>query len=253
MPGDELVGHATFLATRAITIQGTPADIWPWLVQMGYHRAGYYGYDLIENPGSRTGIRSAGTIRADLQHPQPGDLLPISAVAHMFFGSIQPNRFLIWKGAGNPSDSAFTWALYPVDADHTRLVSRIRLRYHWTDPRLALDLFTEFADPIAVPKILSGVKDRVEGRPSEPLAAQAVEIAVWLVALTECIAGAFLVLRSTRWVRPWLVSLASGGLLQVALYAHQPVWMTAVFALVLGIALYPGPASARSASSPPAL
>ncbi len=54
MPGDELDIQPTFLSTRAITIEGTPHEIWPWLVQMGYNRAGYYGYDIIENLGSKS-------------------------------------------------------------------------------------------------------------------------------------------------------------------------------------------------------
>jgi hypothetical protein len=45
MPGDDLSLDPTFRATRAITISGTPHEIWPWLVQMGYGRAGFYGYD----------------------------------------------------------------------------------------------------------------------------------------------------------------------------------------------------------------
>ncbi|RPJ38754.1 MAG: hypothetical protein EHM21_16425, partial [Chloroflexi bacterium] len=36
MPGDEIVHQPTFKATRAITISGTPEEIWPWLIQMGY-------------------------------------------------------------------------------------------------------------------------------------------------------------------------------------------------------------------------
>jgi len=34
MPGDELDPNPTFLATRAITIEGTPQEIWPWLMQI---------------------------------------------------------------------------------------------------------------------------------------------------------------------------------------------------------------------------
>lgn len=56
MPGDELDPTPTFLANRAITINGTPQEIWPWLLQMGYGRAGYYGYDILENLGSPRGI-----------------------------------------------------------------------------------------------------------------------------------------------------------------------------------------------------
>lgn len=153
MPGDDLVANPTFVATRAITIRGCPEDIWPWLVQMGYNRAGFYGYDLIENLGSKTAIRSAASITPELQHPKTGDLLPISSVAHLTFGTIQPNQYLIWQSEAQPHDGAFTWALYPVDPSHTRLVSRIRLRYHQTMRALVLDLFTEFADHVAVPRI----------------------------------------------------------------------------------------------------
>ncbi|HEY3311816.1 MAG TPA: hypothetical protein VGK00_09270 [Anaerolineales bacterium] len=62
MPGDEINPNPTFLATRAITIDATPEKIWPWLLQMGYGRAGFYAYDIFENIGSPRGIRSADYI-----------------------------------------------------------------------------------------------------------------------------------------------------------------------------------------------
>src|SRR5208282_5322757 len=193
MPGDGLVSYPSFCATRAITIRGKPEEIWPWLVQIGYGRAGFYGYDLIENVGSSSGIRSAASVLPELQHPKPGDVLPISSVASLVFGTIQPNRYLIWTGEAAPSNGSFLWALDPADASHTRLISRIRLRYHWTDRRLLLDLFTEFADPVAVPRILQGVKGRVEDLPSQPLAVEAAEIMIWILAFAEFVTAAVLV------------------------------------------------------------
>ncbi len=227
MPGDELVANPTFLATRAITIRGRPERIWPWIVQMGFDRAGYYGYDLIENLGSKTGIHSNESIVPALQHPRAGDLLPISTVAHLTFGEIQSNRYLIWQSEVVPHDGAFTWALYPVDETHTRLVSRIRLRYHRASGALALDLFTEFADHVAVPKILMGIRDRVEGRAPESLAGEAVQIAVWILALAELAASIALVFYWRQWGRAWALALASGFLLLFALYAHAATWIGA--------------------------
>jgi hypothetical protein len=235
IPGDSLVSHPTFLATQAITIDGRPEDIWPWLVQMGYNRAGFYGYDLIENLGSTTGIHSAESILPSMQHPATGDILPISAVAHLTFGAIQPDRYLIWQSEATPHDGAFTWALYPVDQNHTRLVCRIRLRYHPAGRGLALDLFTEFADHVAVPKILAGIKDRVEGRPIESLAEEATEITVWSLFLTEFVIAAVLVFRWRQWWRAWCLALGSGFLLMFALYAHASVWIG--LALACGIVL----------------
>ena len=40
MPGDDVVKSPTFNATRGVTVQARPEEIWPWLVQMGVTRAG---------------------------------------------------------------------------------------------------------------------------------------------------------------------------------------------------------------------
>jgi hypothetical protein len=93
MPGDDLVLSPSFCATRGITIHSRPEEIWPWLVQIGY--------DLIENLGSDMGIRSARSILPELQRPGTGDVLPISAAASLVFGSIQPDRYLVWISAGD--------------------------------------------------------------------------------------------------------------------------------------------------------
>ena len=237
MPGDGLVPSPSFCAKRAITIQGRPEDIWPWLVQIGYGRAGFYGFDLIENLGSSTGVRSARSILSEFQYPKTGDALPISAVASLVFESIQPDRYLVWRGA-TPTDSSFAWALYPIDASHTRLISRIRLRYHWRDRALALDLFTEFADHVAVPRILLGLKGRVEGRLQHSLAQEAVEIAVWVLAFAEFIVAAVLVLRRRRWLRAWLLGLGAGLSLLFTLYEHAPEWIgVALVCFVLAMML----------------
>lgn len=227
MPEDNLVASPSFDATRAITIQGRPEEIWPWLAQMGYRRAGFYGYDLIENIGSGTGIRSARTILPRFQDPHTGDELPISAVASMAFGPVQPNRYLVWRGAERPPNGVFIWELVPADAHHTRLISRIRWRYHKDYPARALDLFTEFGDHVAVRAILRGVRDRVEGRAPEPLFAQGAEIAGWLLGMIELAAGAAFVLCRRRWKRAWLLALGAGLLLLFVLYGPAPVWASA--------------------------
>ena len=51
MQGDELIEKPTFNITRAITIHARPEEVWPWIVQIGYGRAGFYSYDLLDNLG----------------------------------------------------------------------------------------------------------------------------------------------------------------------------------------------------------
>ena len=167
MVGDELYSNPTFLATRAITIDAPPEKIWPWLIQMGFGRAGFYGYDIIENIGSPAGPSSADTILPDLQNPKVGDPLPLSAAGGLVFYAVEPNQYMIWSGVDGWGD--FAWVLYPIDAGHTRLVSRIGWTHHWTEAGpLVFDIFTEFTDHLAVRKILEGVKARAEGRPAPP-------------------------------------------------------------------------------------
>jgi hypothetical protein len=233
MPGDELDPQPTFLATRAITIDGTPAEIWPWLIQMGYGRAGFYGYDALENLGSPSGLLSADRILPEFQNLVVGDEVPISAVATMRFYAIEPNQYLIWTGTTGQYPGGFTWMLYPMNDHQTRLISRIRWSHHLTPlGTLALDLFTEFTDHLAVRKILVGVKDHVEGRP-ESIVPQTIEFIILLAtALLFLVMLILVLLRPFTWTR-WLIGLAAGVVWLVTWYAPIPFWIGAVLALVV--------------------
>jgi hypothetical protein len=228
LPGDDLVRTPTFWATRAVTIAGRPEDIWPWIVQIGYDRAGFYGCDLIENVGSKRGIRSARQIVPELQRLGVGDRVYMSRIAYLIVYSMAPHRLLIWAGAENPPGGAFTWALFPVDQNHTRLVMRIRFHHHWTDQRILLDLFTEFADHVAVPKMLLGIRDRVEGRRIQPLAMQAAEITVWMAAFLEFLVPVVLIMVRRQWWRAWTSALLAASALLFVLYARAPIWTGAL-------------------------
>lgn len=231
MPGDHLDSDPEFFATRAITISGTPEEIWPWLLQMGYGRAGYYGYDMIENLGSPRGIRSADTILPEFQQFKVGDEVPISSVALMEFYAIEPNQYMIWTGADH--QGSFLWALYPVDDSHTRLVSRIRWSFHWTEPRLlSLDIFTEFADYVAVHEILEGIKGRVEHQ-IKPIAKQNIEVIVYVAAaLTFIISLLIVLIRPFSW-KKWLTGLGGGIVWLVTWYAPIPIWLAAGLVLLV--------------------
>ena len=71
MPGDEFVDVAGG-ATRSVSIAARPDQVWPWLVQLGYGKAGWYSYDWIDNL-SRP---SARRILPKFQALKPGDIIP---------------------------------------------------------------------------------------------------------------------------------------------------------------------------------
>jgi hypothetical protein len=69
MPGDELLRPGAPSTTRAITTDARPRDVFPWLLQIGYGRGGWYSYDWIDNDGQR----SVDRIVPSLQNLAVGD------------------------------------------------------------------------------------------------------------------------------------------------------------------------------------
>ena len=94
MPGDELIPD-TKPATRAIGIAARPNDIWPWLAQLGYGKAGWYSYDWIDNDGQP----SADEIIAEYQTLKVGDR--ILMLENAIYSVISPEgcAAILWNDA----------------------------------------------------------------------------------------------------------------------------------------------------------
>ncbi len=158
MAGDEVVKHPTFNATRAVTIQARPEEIWPWLVQMGVTRAGWYSYDWLDNLGRP----SAQRIIPKLQQLAVGDVIPMSPDGKMGMRvkAFEANQWMLWWD--NKGAATWCWGLSPLDESHTRLMTRVRMHYHWKSPALLFDLLVEFTDIIMMRKCMLGIKQRAE-------------------------------------------------------------------------------------------
>ena len=70
LPGDTETPSAYL--TRAITIDAPPAVVWPWLMQIGQDRAGFYSNDYLENL-TGANIHNADVIRPEWQVRAVGD------------------------------------------------------------------------------------------------------------------------------------------------------------------------------------
>jgi len=156
MPGDEVLAQPTFNATRAVTIEATPEEIWPWIIQIGYRRAGFYSYDLLDNDG----LPSAERILPEYQTLTIGDLIPLSKTADVRVTELDPPRsmVLVFEVEGTWSDATWVWGLYPEDASHTRLVTRLRADARGVRARVFLDL----GEIIMMRKCMLGIKRRAE-------------------------------------------------------------------------------------------
>lgn len=158
MPGDEIVERPTFNATRGVTINARPEDIYPWIVQIGLGRAGWYSYDLLDNLARR----SAESIHPEHQNIQIGDLIPLSPDGKqgMVVNDFTNNEWMLWwdKQGG----VSWLWALDPIDEERTRLITRVRVRYAWLSPAILFHLLIEFADIVMMRKCMLGIRRRAE-------------------------------------------------------------------------------------------
>jgi hypothetical protein len=160
MPGDDLVPGCQVTWTRAITIDAPPDSVWPWLVQIGFGKAGFYSNDLLDNRGHP----SADHIDPQLQRLQIGDWVPmfskVDETTAFRVHSIEAPQQLVWS----KPDSTWAWRLTPVPPSRTRLVTRIRQLYDWHSPGSALltAVLMEFADFPMMRRMLKGIKERAE-------------------------------------------------------------------------------------------
>lgn len=165
MPGDELLPEAHFVATRAITIDAPPEAVWPWLVQVGYGRGGFYSYDLIDSLGKP----STEELLPQWQHLDVGDVIapmtrrPSPATSFTLAASEHPHS-MVWV----KPDSTWSWRL-DHRADHsTRLVTRLKQRYALRPSTLVTVPLLELGDFPMMCRMLQGIKRRAESPPSRP-------------------------------------------------------------------------------------
>ena len=170
MPGDDLFLKAQFISTRSITIDAPPAAVWPWLVQVGCGRAGFYSNDLLDNLGRP----SATTIVPELQHLQVGQWVPMSPSSTptektaFRVDSYDVASWMLWA----KPDSTWSWRLTPTMSGGTRLVTRIHAVYDWRNPLTAIlgVVLMEFGDFAMMRRMLRGIRTRsesVDGRISQ--------------------------------------------------------------------------------------
>jgi hypothetical protein len=198
LPGDDLVPEAELVETRGITVNAPPSAVWPWLVQMGYGRGGWYSYDQMDNDAA-----SADRILPEYQSLSVGDVMPTWPGGGFRVAAMDPGRSLALyldtaivkaqqeaseqtlpedltpgiKAAGAMGDlsmpefkASWTFVLEPAPDGATRIIERLRA---WApEPsaaqKLALPIFG-MGVFLMTRKQLLGLKERVERYPGAQL------------------------------------------------------------------------------------
>ena len=176
LPGDELVPHAQLYATHAVTINAPMDQIWPWLVQMGQGRGGFYSYEFIEN-ALGADIHNTDRIVPELQDLKAGDRVPL---AQGGFGIpvvvMDTPRTLVLHGdtrtdpdgmpglrPGDFLNVVWGWHLEPIDDLTTRVIERWLA--DWNPSVQNFFFIRAFLEPgafVMSRKMLLGIKQRAE-------------------------------------------------------------------------------------------
>lgn len=194
LPGDDLVSDPSAVETRGLTIAAPVAKVWPYLVQMGFGRAGWYSYDAMTAKG-----RAGEGILPEFQSLEEGDVVPTHPSGGFVVKSVEFERSLVLYtdaetmrsqaaeakaaqpaeepidngmrfGASYPDFAAsWTFVLKPTEDGQTRLVERLRARTPGGGPASAvLGEVMGTGIVLLTRKQMLGIKERVESAPVEP-------------------------------------------------------------------------------------
>lgn len=218
--------------TRAILIEATPEQIWPWLVQFGQGRGGWYSYDWLENLLGFD-IHTADRLLPEYQNPQIGTPICMSgSFCPSAVYVLEPYQWFGWQAtddAGKPVWT-FVFGLFPEGENHTRLVVRESFDPVFMPPAAVIAL--EIPDVVMELKMLDTLKARAEGRPISGLVT-ASEIALWLAALAASLLAGWRFLRRPAWRRPLVVFVGGLVVLLLLTLLFLPLWLRGILVVVL--------------------
>ena len=165
LPGDDLVPGAALVMDRAFTLPGSRAEVWPWFVQLGKRRAGWYLTSGVERaiPRSRRALRRLDPALAGLR---VGDVIPDWGGRDAYFevAELQAPAVLVHRSKRGSTD--LSWAIVLRDAGtaeepQTRVALRLRLGgvRHVRLARTAGGLI----DALTIVALAAGLRERLAG------------------------------------------------------------------------------------------
>ena len=185
LAGDELLPDARAFTTHAITIATPAHHVWPWLLQMGWGRAGWYTYRWVDRLLFPANGPSANQILPEHQRLQAGDQIPDGPPAADCWFTVErlePDRLLVlrstrhlpasWRQRGLAMEWIWSWHLSEPTPGHTRLVQRNRLRLDpaWFERAFLATIVP--ADFIMARSHLRGLRRRAQASTTQPIAAR---------------------------------------------------------------------------------
>lgn len=186
LPGDDVIGRPDAVLTHAVEIDAPPVEVWPWIVQMGADRAGWYTPRWIDEYLWRVDTVSIDHIDAELQTLEVGQRILDGPVGTAVFDvrDVQENRALVLHSQRHPVtgippdldapdpgpyfDFSWTFVLEEAPDQHTKLLIRTRSVVQLPQlSRLLAWVVGPVLDFVMARWMLLGIKRRVEGKAAE--------------------------------------------------------------------------------------
>jgi hypothetical protein len=124
--GDEILNAPIVLWTHAVTIHARPEQVWPWIIQMGDVRAGYYSFTFIENMADQTHpYHNANQIVPEWQNPPIGQRMIDGLLA---IKDIKSGKSLLASSTVPEVGWTWLWTIKPQGENETRLNVRVRIQ-----------------------------------------------------------------------------------------------------------------------------
>lgn len=163
LPGDELSDTKAFKSTRAVTINAPVEKVWPWLVQIGWKKGGFYSYNWLEDFFGMD-LHNAEYIHEEWQDLDEGDEVWVAPdkygeSAQLQVYTMTPEKTMVLATAVN---GGWSFHLRPINEQTTRLIARFHLA-----PRNGWEQFVHYTilEPIHFIMergMLKGIKKRAE-------------------------------------------------------------------------------------------
>jgi hypothetical protein len=118
-----------------VTVKATPAQIYPWIVQLGVDRGGMYSVEWIENLLGLK-VKTADRIHEEWQNLQVGDLVRFTPEDYilnpgpgLWVKQMEQDRFIVFcfgmeTEPPDPCTNTWQFVLVPQDGSTTRLILR---------------------------------------------------------------------------------------------------------------------------------
>jgi len=160
LPGDDLVPDPDITMDRAFDLAGSPEQVWPWLVQLGKQRAGWYLPRSIERflPKSRRATRK---IEARWQGLKAGDVIPDYGGKHETFETVdvRHNQWIVYKSVRGATRMSWSLSIESRPDGSSRVQARLRLAP--VKHRRIVASAGEFFDLLTIAGMAAGLRERV--------------------------------------------------------------------------------------------